>query len=56
MTCRSRRTAGWTVAVLLAWITPLVGQVSFDRILGADRTPEEWLTYNGTLSDRGTAR
>ena len=50
MTCRFRRTAGWTAAVLLASITPLVGQVSFDRILGADRTPEEWLTYNGTLS------
>ena len=31
-------------------MTPLAGQVSFDRILGADRTPEEWLTYNGTLS------
>ncbi|HEY6509017.1 MAG TPA: hypothetical protein VIY56_13445, partial [Vicinamibacterales bacterium] len=31
-----------------AW--PLEAQVSFDRILRADRTPDEWLTYNGTVS------
>ncbi|PYU97732.1 MAG: PQQ-dependent dehydrogenase, methanol/ethanol family, partial [Acidobacteria bacterium] len=29
------------------------GQVSFERILGADKEPQNWLTYSGTtLSQR----
>ena len=40
--------------LLLALITPtLWGQVSFDRILNANKEPQNWLTYSGTtLSQR----
>src|SRR5688572_9327902 len=50
MTGYFRHIAGWTAVATLAWLAPLGAQVSFDRILGAERTPEEWITYNGTLS------
>jgi hypothetical protein len=32
-------------------IAPLSAQVTFDRILHADREPQNWLTYSGTLRD-----
>src|SRR6266700_826544 len=40
--------------LLLALITPaLWGQVDFDRILNANKEPQNWLTYSGTeLSQR----
>jgi len=40
--------------LLLALITPVLwGQVSFDRILNANKEPQNWLTYSGTtLSQR----
>src|ERR1700690_2400078 len=36
--------------VLLATLatSPLWAQVSFDRILGANKEPQNWLTYSGT--------
>ena len=36
-----------TLALLLAATLP--AQVSFDRILKADREPQNWLTYSGAL-------
>src|SRR5947209_19577950 len=37
----------------LLWATISSGQVSFERILGASKEPENWLTYSGTtLSQR----
>src|ERR1700728_3700663 len=39
--------AQWLLFVLMA---PTVwGQVTFDRILGADKEPQNWLTYSGSL-------
>ena len=39
-----------------AWGPALWGQVTFDRILGADKEPQNWLTYSGTtLSQRHSA-
>src|SRR5436305_10711542 len=38
------------VATLAAFLAaaPSQGQVSFERILGADKEPQNWLTYSGT--------
>ena len=44
-----------TVAALAGFLASPIswGQVSFDRILGADKEPRNWLTYSGsTLSQR----
>src|SRR6266566_10158882 len=39
--------------VSLLWPGILASQVSFDRILGAEKEPQNWLTYSGTtLSQR----
>src|SRR5579863_1675123 len=40
--------------LLLALLAPVLwGQVSFDRILNANKEPQNWLTYSGTtLSQR----
>ncbi len=43
------------LVLLASFLWPLIswGQVSFDRILGADQEPQNWLTYSGTtLSHR----
>src|ERR1700693_1902969 len=38
-----------TRAVLLFSVAgPLLAQVSFDRMLGANKEPQNWLTYSGT--------
>ena len=48
MTRRVRSALAGIVLASTAGVWQVEAQVSFDRILGADRTPEEWLTYNGT--------
>lgn len=41
------------VVVIVALLVPLPAQVSFDRMLNADKEPHNWLTYSGTyLSQR----
>jgi alcohol dehydrogenase (cytochrome c) len=35
--------------VLSLWASSLFAQVTFDRILGADKEPQNWLTYSGTI-------
>jgi alcohol dehydrogenase (cytochrome c) len=41
------------VIVIVALMVPLPAQVSFDRVLNADKEPHNWLTYSGTyLSQR----
>ena len=49
---RSRRSiALWSVLLLAAGGGALVeGQVTFDRLLRAEREPHNWLTYSGTLA------
>src|SRR3989442_11548147 len=43
----------WVVLSSLLSASMSSGQVSFERILGADKEPENWLTYSGTtLSQR----
>ena len=37
------------LSAALALCGPLVAQVSFDRILNADKEPQNWLTYSGTI-------
>ena len=39
-------------AILLLAIAPLGAQVSFERILRADREPHNWLSYSGTPSNQ----
>src|SRR5439155_5751527 len=42
-----------SLSISLVWPQLSRGQVSFDRILGADKEPQNWLTYSGTtLSQR----
>ena len=50
MTGRCRRVVLVIAWAILAGVSSLHAQVSFDRILRAERTPDEWLTYNGGLS------
>jgi alcohol dehydrogenase (cytochrome c) len=40
------------IFVLAVSVTPLCAQVSFERILRADREPQNWLTYSGTVSSQ----
>src|SRR5712671_6911528 len=41
------------VLVAFSWMPASQAQVSFERILGANKEPENWLTYSGTtLSQR----
>jgi len=48
---RTRKSALAAVVGLLPGL--LCGQVTFDRIVGADKEPQNWLTYSGTtLSQR----
>jgi hypothetical protein len=43
------------VLAAVAVCAPLLGaQVSFDHILAADREPQNWLTYSGTLNGQAT--
>ncbi len=35
-----------------AWCQPAFCQVSFDRILHADKEPQNWLTYSGTMQSQ----
>jgi alcohol dehydrogenase (cytochrome c) len=36
--------------LLAFWAVSLLGQVTYDRLLHADREPQHWLTYSGTYS------
>ena len=50
-----------TVRPFIALLTlvaalPLKAQVSFDRILHADREPQNWLSYSGTLANQRYSR
>ena len=38
--------------ILLLATASLQAQVSFDRLLRADREPQNWLTYSGTLQSQ----
>src|SRR6185437_11773011 len=38
------------LAAVSLWAQQDSGPVTFDRILHADREPQNWLTYSGTLS------
>ena len=40
----------WALVVMLAAGTVANAQVGFNRILQADREPQNWLTYSGNLS------
>jgi alcohol dehydrogenase (cytochrome c) len=40
------------LVVLLSIATALRAQVTFDRILHADREPQNWLTYSGTMQSQ----
>jgi alcohol dehydrogenase (cytochrome c) len=42
----------WLFAIASAVCVPLPAQVTFERILHADREPQNWLTYSGTLSSQ----
>ena len=35
---------------------PLQAQVSFDRILNAEREPQNWLSYSGTIDNQRYSR
>jgi len=43
-----RKRAAFLLPVLLLTTVSLGAQVSFDRLLQADREPQNWLTYSGT--------
>ncbi len=50
-----------TIAVLLACATvaaaaPVAAQVTFDRVLHADREPQNWLSYSGTPANQRFSR
>ena len=47
MTTRTTRTLGLLLLLLLAAAVPKA-QVTFERLLRADREPQNWLTYSGT--------
>ncbi len=38
--------------LVIAIVTPLHAQVTFDRILHGDREPHNWLSYSGTLMNQ----
>jgi alcohol dehydrogenase (cytochrome c) len=40
----------FALAAACAMCAPLPAQVTFDRILHADREPQNWLTYSGTVA------
>ena len=40
------------VALVVAAAATLQAQVSYDRILNADREPHNWLSYSGTLDNK----
>jgi alcohol dehydrogenase (cytochrome c) len=44
------RSIAWALVVMLAAGTVANAQVGFNRILQADREPQNWLTYSGNLS------
>jgi len=46
-THQEKRSAFALLMMLLATVS-LGAQVSFDRLLQADREPQNWLTYSGT--------
>ncbi len=49
-TTRAARPAGLFLVVMATLAVPMFAQqVSFDRILGAEREPQNWLSYSGTL-------
>ena len=37
------------LALMLVASIPISAQVSFDRVVRADREPQNWLTYTGNL-------
>src|SRR5205823_5584424 len=43
------RGSGPAILALLATVAAQAKQVTFDRILHADREPQNWLTYSGSL-------
>jgi alcohol dehydrogenase (cytochrome c) len=50
------RTAALAALALAAAAPHVHAQVSFDRILHADREPANWLSYSGTLSNQRYSR
>jgi alcohol dehydrogenase (cytochrome c) len=44
------------LALALAAVRPLDAQVTFDRILHAEREPANWLSYSGTLTNQRYSR
>ena len=45
-----------TLVALLAICAPLHAQVTFDRILNAEREPQNWLSYSATVSNQRFSR
>ena len=45
-----------TLVALLAICAPLRAQVTFDRILNAEREPQNWLSYSATVSNQRFSR
>ena len=46
----------FVLAAAGALCVSLPAQVTFDRILHADREPQNWLTYSGTVSSHRYTR
>src|ERR1700730_11963420 len=52
MTAMTTQTRRPLFLILLLATASLQAQVSFDRLLRADREPQNWLTYSGTLQSQ----
>jgi alcohol dehydrogenase (cytochrome c) len=50
------KTQLFTLALAFGAIAPLEAQVTFDRVLNAEREPANWLSYSGTLSNQRYSR
>jgi alcohol dehydrogenase (cytochrome c) len=47
-----KSTVGTLVVAMLVAAAPLHAQVTFERILNAQREPQNWLSYSGTVSNQ----
>jgi alcohol dehydrogenase (cytochrome c) len=47
-----RAAAGLSIVAALIATQPLAAQVTFERILHAEREPQNWLSYSGTVDSR----
>ena len=45
-----------TLVLLIASISALDAQVTYDRLLNAAKEPENWLTYSGGFAGQRSAR